>query len=222
MMRATSFAISSQEDSGFSVGMITSQAGLSFADSDRYTITIEGAISGGIPGSDEVQRFTQVITITDRESNSAPVLEAADRFTINQGETITLDGVHLAVSDADDALHNLIYKVEEIGAGTLTHADGSALETDHRGHMIFTAADIAAGDMRYTASDENGFLSVTVRDGLGGISEEMTFALPVRTEYTLVSTEPGASFIMEPQFADDAVLIRTGYGSNTIITGNRR
>ena len=213
------FAISSQEDSGFSVGMITSQAGLSFADSDRYTITIEGAISGGIPGSDEVQRFTQVITITDRESNSAPVLEAADRFTINQGETITLDGVHLAVSDADDALHNLIYRVEEIGAGTLTHADGSALETDHRGHMIFTAADIAASDIRYTASDENGFLSVTVRDGLGGISEEMTFALPVRTEYMLVSTEPGASFIMEPQFADDAVLIRTGYGSNTIITG---
>ncbi|HYC46805.1 MAG TPA: cadherin-like domain-containing protein, partial [Burkholderiales bacterium] len=137
-----------------------------------------------------VDSNTLAATVTYTTVNDAPVVAGAS-LTVNEGQTVTLNGASFAVTDADSTAFT--YTISGIAGGffQLSSAAGTPITT-------FTGADLAANAVQFVhdGTETPAAFSVTVSDGSASSNTlAATIAYtplndaPIATNATLTLTE---------------------------------
>ena len=194
-------------------GLVTYQHDSSQTTSDAFTVTVSDGAGGSIGASAFILSINAV--------NDTPTLNANTGTTVNEGASVSISNVQLAVSDVDNTPAQLVYTVTSIPANGALRSNGVAVVTNG----TFTQADINAGLLTYqhngseTLSDNFTF---TVTDGAGGAIGSSTFAItvsPVNDAPTGATWSPVYLSSLTPVSTNNiyvGLTVNSGYLNNAI------
>ena len=159
----------------------------------------EFALSDGSGGVVPANRFE----ITIHAINNAPEMTVNTGITVDEGATVTIGAPVLRVTDADNGVDQLRYRLSQLPEHGRLLLDGVPQGVGD----TFTQGDVDAGRLRYGhlggEESRDGF-RFTVDDGAGGALDETWFAITISPiNETPVLSLPGRQNALE----DTAILI---------------